>query len=91
MMDADIVAASPSLVYRVPSQAGALRCWEAKPSKKGKGFVPRSGWLTDRRSQPMRIGTLNLYRRVLLAPAIICAVCLMAPAAPSTITKSASR
>ena len=57
MMDADIVAASPSSVYRVLSQAGALRRWEAKPSKKGKGFVPRFGWLTDRRRQPMRIGT----------------------------------
>lgn len=40
MMDADIVAASPSSVYRVLSQAGALRRWEVKPSKKGKGFVP---------------------------------------------------
>ena len=40
MMDAGIVAASPSSVYRVLSQAGALRRWEAKPSKKGKGFVP---------------------------------------------------
>ena len=57
MMDADIVAASPGSVYRVLSQAGALRRWEAKPSKKGKGFVPRFGWLTDRRRQPMRIGT----------------------------------
>ena len=57
MMDADIVAASPSSVYRVLSQASALRRWETKPSKKGKGFVPRFGWLTDRRSQPMRIGT----------------------------------
>ena len=57
MMDADIVASSPSSVYRVLSQAGALRRWETKPSKKGKGFVPRFGWLTDHRSQPMRIGT----------------------------------
>ena len=40
MRDADIVAASSSSVYRVLSQAGALRRWEAKPSKKGKGFVP---------------------------------------------------
>ena len=40
MMDAGMVAASPSSVYRVLSQAGALRRWEAKPSKKGKGFVP---------------------------------------------------
>ena len=42
MMDADIVAASPSSVYRVLSQAVALRRSEAKPSKKGKGFVPQS-------------------------------------------------
>ena len=40
MMDTDIVAASPGSVYRVLSEAGALRRWEAKPSKKGKGFVP---------------------------------------------------
>ena len=57
MMDADMVAASPGSVYRVLSQAGALRCWEAKPGKKGKGFVPRFGWLTDRRHPPTRIGT----------------------------------
>ena len=40
MMDTDIVAASPGSVYRVLREAGALRRWEAKPSKKGKGFVP---------------------------------------------------
>jgi len=39
MMDADVVAASPSTVYRVLSQANVLRRWEVKPSKKGKGFV----------------------------------------------------
>lgn len=39
MMDADLVAVSPSSVYRVLSQAGVLRRWEVKPSKKGKGFV----------------------------------------------------
>ena len=57
MMDADIVAASPSSVYRVLSQAGALRRWEAKPSKKGKGFVPplsaHAHWHID-------VSTLNL-------------------------------
>ncbi len=51
MMDADIVAASPSSVYRVLSQAGALRRWESKPSKKGKGFVqplaPHAHWHID--------------------------------------------
>ena len=57
MMDADIVAASPSSVYRVLSQAGALRRWAAKPGKKGKDFVPRFCWFTDHRHPPMRMGT----------------------------------
>jgi transposase InsO family protein len=39
MMDADHVAASPSSVYRVLSEAGVLRRWNPKPSKKGTGFV----------------------------------------------------
>jgi len=46
MMDADRVAASPSSVYRVLSQAGVLRRWEAKPSKKGTGFVLQELLLT---------------------------------------------
>jgi hypothetical protein len=32
MMDADVVATSPSSVYRVLIQAGVLRRWGAKPS-----------------------------------------------------------
>jgi len=51
MMDADTVAVSPSSVYRVLSQAGVLRRWEVKPSKKGKGFVqplsPHAHWHID--------------------------------------------
>ncbi len=39
MMDDDIVAVSPSSVYRVLAGAGLLRCWNRKPSKKGTGFV----------------------------------------------------
>ena len=39
MLDADVVAVSPSSVYRVLKQAGRLdRKWQ-KPSKKGTGFV----------------------------------------------------
>lgn len=38
MLDADIVAVSPSSVWRVLGQAGLLRKWNAKPSKKGSGF-----------------------------------------------------
>ena len=39
MLDADVVAVSPSSVYRVLSQAGLLSKWNRKPSKKGTGFV----------------------------------------------------
>ena len=39
MLDADIVAVSPSSVWRVLSQAGLLSNWNGKPSKKGTGFV----------------------------------------------------
>lgn len=39
MMDEDIVAVSPSSVYRVLSNAGLLSKWNNKPSKKGTGFV----------------------------------------------------
>lgn len=38
MMDADIVAASPSTVYRVLSRAGLLGNRQLKASKKGQGF-----------------------------------------------------
>lgn len=39
MMDADIVAVSPSSVYRVLNRNGLLNRWNSKPSKKGTGFV----------------------------------------------------
>ena len=39
MLDADIVAVSPSSVYRVLRGAGLVRPWNGKPSKKGTGFV----------------------------------------------------
>ena len=39
MLDGDIVAVSPSSVYRVLFKAGVMRKWERKPSKKGSGFV----------------------------------------------------
>ncbi len=51
MMDADIVAVSPSSVYRVLSKAGLLRRWNPKPSLKGTGFVqplkPHEHWHVD--------------------------------------------
>jgi transposase InsO family protein len=51
MLDEDVVAVSPSTVYRVLSHAGRLgRRW-AKPSKKGTGFVqplrPHEHWHID--------------------------------------------
>src|SRR5215472_4751038 len=39
MLDADIVAVSPSSVWRVLSQAGLLSKWKGKPSRKGTGFA----------------------------------------------------
>lgn len=39
MMDADIVAVSPSSVYRVLTNAGLLNRWNRKPSKRGTGFI----------------------------------------------------
>ena len=38
MLDAEIVAVSPSSVWRVLSQGGLLLKWNGKPSKKGTGF-----------------------------------------------------
>jgi putative transposase len=40
MLDADIVAVSPSSVWRVLGQAGLLGRWNGKTSKKGTGFAP---------------------------------------------------
>ena len=51
MMDADVVAVSPTSVYRVLKKAGLLARWNGKPSKKGTGFVqplkPHEHWHTD--------------------------------------------
>jgi len=51
LMDADIVAASPSSVYRVLRDADLLRRWNRTPSKKGTGFVqpllPHEHWHID--------------------------------------------
>jgi len=51
MMDADVVAVSPSSVYRVLLEAELLRRWNGKPSWKGTGFVqplgPHEHWHTD--------------------------------------------
>ena len=51
MLDQDIVAVSPSSVYRVLSAAGLLRRWNGKQSKKGIGFVqplrPHEHWHID--------------------------------------------
>jgi putative transposase len=39
MIDRNVVAASPSSVYRVLAAAGLLDRWNKKPSKKGTGFI----------------------------------------------------
>jgi putative transposase len=51
MLDQDVVATSPSSVYRVLAGAGVLDRWNKKPSKKGTGFVqplrPHEHWHVD--------------------------------------------
>ena len=51
MLDAGVVAVSPSSVYRVLRKAGALQRWKGKPSKKGTGFhqpkKPHEHWHID--------------------------------------------
>ncbi|MCZ2142223.1 MAG: IS3 family transposase [Ignavibacteriales bacterium] len=52
MLDADVVAVSPSTTYRVLKSAGLLNRWNTvKSSKKGTGFVQPTGihqhWHTD--------------------------------------------
>jgi transposase InsO family protein len=42
MLDADVVAASPSSVWRVLHDAGFLKRWNDKVSKKGTGFAQPS-------------------------------------------------
>ena len=51
MLDADVVAVSPSSVYRVLRDAGLMRRHNGKPSLKGKGFDqptrPHEHWHVD--------------------------------------------
>lgn len=51
MLDADVVAVSPSTVYRVLKAEGLLDRWNRKPSKKGTGFQqplrPHEHWHVD--------------------------------------------
>ncbi len=51
MLDQNIVAVSPSSVYRVLSAAGLLRRWNTKKGRKGKGFEqplkPHEHWHID--------------------------------------------
>jgi putative transposase len=51
MLDADVVAVSPSSVYRVLRDAGLIKAHDSKPSLKGKGFVrplrPHEHWHVD--------------------------------------------
>ncbi|MCA9527104.1 MAG: IS3 family transposase [Myxococcales bacterium] len=43
MLDADVVAASPSTIYRALRDAGRLDRWSPPPSRKGTGFTQPSG------------------------------------------------
>jgi hypothetical protein len=43
MLDAEVVAVSPSSVWRVLKQAGCLSRWKGKASRKGTGFEQPEG------------------------------------------------
>jgi transposase InsO family protein len=51
MLDADVVAISPTTTWRVLHNAGLLNRWKGKPSKKGTGFIqplsPHEHWHVD--------------------------------------------
>ena len=51
MIDANLVAVSPSTTYRVLKQADAMRKWNGKRSRKGQGFIqpsaPHEHWHVD--------------------------------------------
>jgi transposase InsO family protein len=51
MLDQDVVAVSPSTVYRVLQEAGLMEKWNRKDSKKGLGFeqpqAPHEHWHVD--------------------------------------------
>jgi putative transposase len=51
MLDQNVVAVSPSSVYRVLAKAGCLDRWNRSPSKKGTGFhqplLPHEHWHID--------------------------------------------
>jgi putative transposase len=51
MLDADVVAVSPSSAYRVLRDAGLIKAHGGKPSKKGTGFEqplsPHRHWHVD--------------------------------------------
>jgi len=51
MLDADVVAVSPSSVWRVLQRAGLPSRWKGKPSRKGTGFEyslgPHQHWHID--------------------------------------------
>jgi len=51
MLDADVVAVSPSSVWRVLRQGGCLSRWNRRPSRKGTGFEqprqPHEHWHID--------------------------------------------
>lgn len=68
MLDADIVAVSPSTTYRVLHAAGVLRAWNHTPSTKGHGFqqplVPHEHWHVD--ITHLRIGGTFFYLCVVL-------------------------
>lgn len=78
MIDADIVAVSPSSVYRVLKTAGLLGRWNARPSGKGTGFQQPLG--------PHELWHIDLAYLNICGTFTTCAASWTASANPSPIT-----
>lgn len=84
MLDADIVAVSPSSVYRVLKKAGLLQRQGSKSSRKGDGF--------QHPEQPHEHGSISMFLiSILPGLSITCARFLMATVAILCIGRFANR
>ena len=74
MIDQNIVAASPSSVYRVLAKAGLIRHWAKENSKIGEGFeqplAPHEHWHVDIYYLNIR-GTFIIFTVFSMAAAVI--------------------
>jgi len=83
MLDQDIVAVSPSSVWRVLGQAGLLSKWRGSP--------PRKARASSNRLRRIDIGISTSPTSTSTVRSTICAACWMASAGPLSIGTCANR